>query len=428
MGIEQSQMKIRNLKRGDVLLKPGDRITSIYLIQAGRLSVNIPKDGKMVELYQVLPSQSLCEEAVFGPLSWQFSAIAMTSSRLVEIPVEVLKSQLAAAHPAASFLLKSLSEKTKAFFKEVRTLKSNREMLPCPPDNTAKVFGCLFHAAKCIGIQEDSGTIRADWNELKEFAFEVYDESPFRLEEAVNVLIKLGYVELRLNEAEDRGTILLKNMAQIEAFFDFYQNYHFKGGYSELLKTNEKSTKVTQAFLKVSEQFQMDRAGNVTMPYKPAIDAMKAELGSTFEADQLFRLEQKGLFIKRSSTNDGGILTFYRPDFEQMLLNWKVLKEVELWNEKGFVDLSGIEMQKSSEPQASSVQPQAVASDPARSERELWARRLSSWKPVSTFSAPKIRSGIPKPGERWCTICLTPVQTSDEFCPVCGVDLKPKSA
>ena len=40
---------------------------------------------------------------------------------------------------------------------------------------------------------------------------------------------------------------------------------------------------------------------------------MKKTMGATFEADQLFRLEQKGLFIKRTTTQDGGILSFLPP-------------------------------------------------------------------------------------------------------------------
>ena len=52
------------------------------------------------------------------------------------------------------------------------------------------------------------------------------------------------------------------------------------------------------------------------------IEALKLTLGKSFEGDQFQRLEQKGLFVKRISSDQGGTLTFYKPDYEQMLLNW----------------------------------------------------------------------------------------------------------
>ena len=148
------------------------------------------------------------------------------------------------------------------------------------------------------------------------------------------------------------------------------------------------------------------------MPYKPTIDGMKKSLGNTFEADQLFRLEQKGLFIKRTTTNDGGMLSFYRPDFEQMLLNWKLLKEIEVWNEKGFVSMGAI----AGAPQA--------AEDP-ETERKRWAQLLKDWKPaVSAAGGVKLRSGTKKFGEVWCEVCMSVIAKNQKVCQVCGAEVQ----
>jgi CRP-like cAMP-binding protein len=401
----QRKIVTRNLKAGETLLKPGDKLNSVYIVQSGRISICQPKGGKMVEISQMRAPETIGDECVFGPMPWQLSALAIRDSVIVEIPVEMLQEQINKGNPNQKALLKAFSDRVKTTFAELKTLQTNREVMPCPADNTAKVFGVVFHTARAVGAASDSGgpTV-ADWVQFKKYAFEVFDESVVRLEDAVNVLAKLGYVKL----VGDK--IHLNDMKQIEAFFDYYGNYHFKGGYSDLLKTNAKMQKVTEEFLRVADAYPVDRGGNAHLPYKDTIDAMKKVMGNSFEADQLFRLEQKGLFIKRVSTQDGGTLSFYRPDFEQMMLNWKILRELEIWNEKGFVELGG----QTGAP--------AEAVDPA-AERKRWAQMLAGWKPVASAGGLKLRSGEKKAGEIWCPTCMSVVTKAQKQCHVCGAEL-----
>jgi NADH pyrophosphatase NudC (nudix superfamily) len=50
-------------------------------------------------------------------------------------------------------------------------------------------------------------------------------------------------------------------------------------------------------------------------------------------------MEKKGLFVKRESSTTGGSISFYRHDFSTMFQNWKILREIDKWNEKGVVEL-----------------------------------------------------------------------------------------
>jgi CRP-like cAMP-binding protein len=406
----------RNLRPGETLLKPGDKIKSVYVIQSGRISLCQAKGGKVVEIAQMSAGQSIGDEAVFGPMQWNLTALALRETVIVEMPLEAISSTLNGAPPSFKILIKALADRIKVSFNEVKTLKLNREAIPCPADNTAKVFGVLYHVGRMIGETDAEGkAIRADWGQFKKFAFEVFEESVVRLEDALNILIKLGYARV------EGPTVHLMDMKQVEAFFDYYGNYHFKGGYDDLLKTNAKMQKVTEEFLRFADGYPVDRGGNAHLPYKATIDAMKKELGASFEADQLFRLEQKGLFIKRTATQDGGTLSFYRPDFEQMMLNWKILRELELWNEKGFVDVGD----RMAAPSPTEPDPSSRAIVDPVAERKKWAEALAGWKPVafSTEGAPKLRSGEKAEGEVWCHICMSVVDQKQKSCHVCGADL-----
>ncbi|MGK5085243.1 cyclic nucleotide-binding domain-containing protein [Bdellovibrionota bacterium FG-1] len=393
-----------SLKAGEVFLKPGDKIKSVYLIQAGRLSICQARPGKMIEVAQLRAPEMLGEEQVFGASPWQLTALAIRDTVIVEIPLQMIQAELNHESPRNKLILKGISERSKAVFNEFRALQNSREVLPCPHECTAKAFGAVFHAAHAVG-QKKGAIIEAEWNELKKFAIEVFEEPVVRLEDVVKILAKLGFVTF------DGRVIELGLLNQLEGFFDFYGNYFFKGGHAELLKTNAKMQKMTEELLSLEKQFPADRAGFAHLPYSLTMDALKVAIGVTFDPNQLFRLEQKGLFLKRQNIEGGTVLSFYKPDFEQMLWNWNILREVELWNERGYVDGEGLKI------------PLDAPANP-ESERKRWAQILADWKPLAPIQGvPALRLGEKSVDEIWCHVCMSVVQKDQKFCEICGTGL-----
>ena len=404
----------RKLKPGEALAKTGEKPTCAYLVQEGCLSYFQTKGNKIIEIGQTQSPESIGEETLFGTPHSHLKAMAIRDTTLVELPLSLLREQLEPVSGSKELkelkvLLKAVSDRFKSAFSELRNAKVNAEVQPCPAESTSKLFGTLFHTSRILG-RKDHDIAEVDWKELKNYASAVFDESPLRLESGLNILIKLGYATVRA------GQVRITGMKQLESFFEYYGNYYFKGSAAEFLKTNSKSTAVTEAFLEVAGSYPVDRGGNAHVPFKPAIDAMKTKLGPGFEADQLFRLEQKGLFMKRLATNDGGTLVFYRPDFEQMLLNWKILREVELWNEQGYVDMGA---QAALQVASNSAPPPALKPEV---ERRKWAALLSKWKPPAGLGKiPALRTAaLPSDGELWCSMCMSIVQKDQAVCQVCG--------
>ena len=402
----------KKLSPGDVLIKAGTKAGMAYLVDSGRIIVNLSREG-INELIQAEAPLILGEEEVFGAGTAATTSIAVENSGVSELPVDKLKALLQKASPQAQMLIKGLAERVKAATAELKPLRQGEDSKPCPPDSTAKVFGVIFHAARCLG-KKKGHLVEAQWAEFKDYAVDLMEETEYRMRQALNILAKLGYAELDWSA----GTLQFTDMSQIEAFFEFYQNYHFKSGYAQLLKTNDKITAITEAVIKVSEPFTPDRMGMVHMPFKATIDKLKEMLGKTFEADHLFRLEQKGLMVKRISNDKGGVLSFWRAEFEQMLLNWKVLREVELWNEKGYVDMSDYVPGRAEANAKAAV---AAANEELRRVKE----KLADWKPlVLKGKVPTIRMEPPKPGELLCPTCLTPHGKKQTVCEVCDSELK----
>ena len=260
---------------------------------------------------------------------------------------------------------------------------------------TAKVFACLYHVVNYYGDKKD-GKIIIQWNTVKKLAQRLFAEPPSRLEQAFNVCVKLKLAEVKMVKAdnepdtpEEMGPCTFHDLKPVERFFEFYQNYHFKGSSAAILKYDEKCRDMVQAMLQVSEGEKMDKAGVVYMNYKDACDKLRVVMGPTFNAEHILRLEQKGLFVKRQSSATGGTLSFIRTEFLGMLECWKVLREVEKWNELGFVDLK--------EGQA---KPAAAAGAAPTGD-----------KPVIT-----------------CSTCLTQVAENAKFCQACGAKLAAAAA
>jgi hypothetical protein len=345
-----SQLKV--FKKGETIVKEGEKLAQLYLISTGLASVCLVRDKKNIELYRVGSGQVIGEDALLSSSSFPFIVLALNETKVYEITLPMIKQNIENSNSMLKLFIKGLVEKLKVITAELKVLKLETSSAPCPADNVAKVFGCIYHAANSTGTKKE-GKVTVTWQAFKKYIQRVFLESPVRLEQAMYVLVKLKLAEKEMqkseidpNAPEELGYFHILDLVTVERFFDFYQNYHFKPGYENILKYDEKCMQTASALLKASEAEKVDRNGTVNMNFKDTMDKMKAEMGSTFNLDSFDRLQQKGLFIKRQTNNQGGSISFLKSDFEIMVQNWKFLKEIDKWNELGYVDLSDPKEQK----------------------------------------------------------------------------------
>ena len=104
----------KTLKRGELLFKEGDPIQNIYVIKSGKISLFVERSGKKVEILTMGPSQVLGEQALLTMARTQMSAEASIETKLIEMPLETMKSQYAAATPGLKLMMKSLVDDLKS--------------------------------------------------------------------------------------------------------------------------------------------------------------------------------------------------------------------------------------------------------------------------------------------------------------------------
>lgn len=365
------------IKKGEILFKEGEKISHLHLIQSGAISICLQRPKKNVELMNLGPGHVAGELALGATQNYPYTAIATTETKIVEIPLETYKQNIETSSQMVKVLIKSIVDRLKLLNNDLKTSKMEKEPMPCPEDQVPQIFGAIFHTSNHKGSKDTKvpGKVDIDWNQLKSYAQRVFGESPKRLEQALCILVKLKVCSFEMGRPpedpegpEQIMKVHFNDLGLVEAFFEFYQYHYFKGGAkSEVLKVDESVFTNLFYLLTICEGVQPDRNGIVTLEYQKVMEKFKSDYNVNLNADHFNRFEQKGLFAKRQARTDGMVvLQFELKEFKNTLQIWKVLKEIEKWNEKGFVDLNDAELKpkkKGSEnscPQCqSALQPQA---------------------------------------------------------------------
>lgn len=377
-------------KKGEIIFKEGDKSTAAYLIQSGSVQVYLQKSKQKIDLYRLGAMQILSEQVLAGGQTHSATAVALAETKVLELPPESIKTQIAELNQVMRLILKSTMDKLKLVNTELRSVKLERDNTPCPQDQTAKAFASFYHTL-LHKAEKKTDTHSMSWVLCKHYAQRMFVESPKRLENIANIFIKHKFASFTMMKDLDNpdgpeviDQIIFKNLQVVEDFFEFYQYYYFKGSKLDILKTDENSGKILTYLLELSKTATPDRHGAVRFPYQEVVDKLKAQYHFNLNSDHFSILEQKGIFARRQSTDQGVFLSFDLKEWQRMLMNWKILKEIEVWNEKGHVD----------------------SHDPAE---DFWPKQEAKGK------------------EHACPSCHAKVPEDAKFCMNCGHKLGPQA-
>jgi len=378
----------RVFKKGEHLFKSGDKVTSIFAIQTGSVSVYVPRPKQNIEIYVAGNNQFVGEQGLHGVKNHLFSAVATSETKVFEIPLDFMKGQIESASQMLKLYAKSMGERCKFLTTELKSYRMERDNSPCPLDTVPKAFGVFYHVAHHLGnYDEKTKKTVVDWRQMRLYSHKVFQEPLRRLEGVLNIFIKLKLVEPQIlkNEedpkaGEELAYIHVTGIEKIYEFFDYYQHYFFKSGKADLLRVDEPSYMILSVLMKEAENNPPDNKGVCRVSYPLFTEAIKNELGIQLANLHFDRLEQKGLFVKRAALQDGGevIISFDFHEFARTHFSWKVLREIDKWNDRGYVDVKEVEV---------------------------------------------IKKLVTEPGTKTCTACNGTIQESNKFCPSCGIKL-----
>lgn len=381
---------VKVFKKGEVIFKEGDKLTNLFFLQKGGINICLQKNRKITDITQIGPNHVFGEQALAGTGSTNVTALATNECHVMELPVESFKSIVEASNPFIKMVVKSLTERIRTSLNEVRTSKNEKDGTPCSDDLVAQLFGAVFHTLNHKGQKDPKKPNSAliAWGLCKQYSQRIFGVSPRKLEQALLLLVKLKMANLTMGKPPENPDgpdeileVEVTDLAGVENFFEFWQYFYFKNGRTDLLRYDESVAPLLGSLIKMSETLTLDRFGAVSTELTNAIEFVKNDLGIDLKNTHFERLEQKGVMSKRQPRQDGTVFLSFEPkEYVSFSRAWKIINEIDKWNEKGFVD--------------------------------------------PTEEPPKPKK---KPGESSCPQCAAGVPQAAKFCQECGFKLVEKA-
>ncbi len=340
---------IRVLKKGEYLFKEGEKIQSVWIIQSGQVSLGLHKNKKYIEVMTAGAGYVFADLIILGLPNYNYSGLIMSETKVMEVPLESFKQQYEGLHQVNKAFIKGLCEKLKWSMNDMKTSRFEKDPAACADDAVPKTFGTIFHVLNHKGLKEGTSS-KIDWQTMRQYSQRIFGESFKRLEQATQLLVKVKLADYiygknpdDLNSKEEIQGFSIKDLGALESFFEFYQYYYFKGGKSELLKFDETNYNVLRILLLSYEGVVPDKFGVATKDFAEVTNFFK-DYGINLGAGQFTALEAKGLFCKRKPVADGKVhLQFEIKEFKTQQDIWKIIREIDKWNEKGFIDMTDID-------------------------------------------------------------------------------------
>jgi hypothetical protein len=342
---------VKVVKKGQFLFKAGDKIQSVYVIQSGQVNLCLQKNNKIIDIMTVGNGYVFADLIVLGTNVYLYSGLAQQELKVTEIPLDIFKAQYEGLNATYKTFIKTMADKLKWAVNEVKNSKQEKSAVPCAEEAIPRVFGSIFHVLNHKGLK-DGNKAKVDWLTLRNYSQRIFGESLKRIEQVTQILVKLKLGEYVLGkdpnnvdpeapETEIQG-FEIYDLPALEAFFEFYQYYYFKGGKSELLKFDEANYNTLRLLLMAYQDVVPDKFGTATHDFNQVVDFFK-DYGVQLGNGHFTALEAKGLFCKRKSVDGKVMLQFDKKEFEVQINIWGIIREVDKLNEKGIVDMTDID-------------------------------------------------------------------------------------
>ena len=343
--------EVKVLKKGQFLFKAGDKIQAVFVIQTGQVNICLQKNNKIFDIMTVGNGYVFADLVVLGTGQYLYSGLAQQELRYTEIPVDVFKSQYESLNSVHKTFIKTMADKLKWAVNEVKNAKQDKSAQLIGEDSIPRVFGSMFHVLNHKGLK-DGNKAKVDWMTLRNYSQRIFGESIKRVEQASQILVKLKLAEYTMGrdpsaaadpEESDIQGFTVHDLPALEAFFEFYQYYYFKGGKSELLKYDEANFNTLRLLLMAFADVTPDKFGVASKDFNAVVDFFK-DYGVSLGNGHFTALESKGLFCKRKNAADGKVLLqFDIKEFKVQIDIWSLIKEIDKLNEKGIVDVTDID-------------------------------------------------------------------------------------
>ena len=238
-GMTGSQAKsgMKTLKAGEVLFNDSDPADSLYIIQKGQIRLFKPKGKGFIELAVLRSGEVIGEMAYFDEdgsgRKRSCSAAAITPVEVIEISFVAFGKTMQSLNPWFKTIINTLVTRLRKSNMRIRELEGNQASVTyagkhseyefMKPIEVMRILATLFLVFKAHGeVKHQALAIHRKILNL--YSQDMYQIIEVKLESIINLLVELGWMEVREDDDGLPFLLLLKNMEIIRQIFIFYNS------------------------------------------------------------------------------------------------------------------------------------------------------------------------------------------------------------
>ncbi len=111
--MDNSQYETFIYPEGRAIITQGDEAVEAFMIERGRVSVTMEKDGKTIELAELDEDQIFGETALFTGAHYGATVTALEETTVIKITPEILDIKISFCDPMLRALIKMMMERQK---------------------------------------------------------------------------------------------------------------------------------------------------------------------------------------------------------------------------------------------------------------------------------------------------------------------------
>ena len=239
MAIPTTQVKsgIKNLKSGEVLFNEGEVADSLFIIQKGQVRLFKPKGKGFIELAVLRSGEVIGEMAYFDEdgsgRKRSCSASAINAVEIIEISFVAFGKTMQSLNPWFKTIINTLVTRLRKMNTRIRELEDNQTSLSygnkavsyefMKPIEVMRILGTLFLVFKAHGELKQQAFV-LNRKTLTLYTQDMYQIMEAKLESIIDLLVKLGWMDILQDEEKFPNVLHLKNIEIIRQLFIFYNS------------------------------------------------------------------------------------------------------------------------------------------------------------------------------------------------------------
>lgn len=232
-----SQLKsgLRSLKPGEILFNDGEAADSLFIIQKGQLRLFKPKGKGFVEITVLRSGEVIGEMAYFDEdgsgKKRSCSASAITPVEIIEISFVAFGKTMQSLNPWFKTIINTLVARLRKTNLRIKELEDNAASVSygskqagyefLKPLEVMRILGTLFLVFKAHGELKQQAFV-VTRKTLNLYTQEMYQMMEVKVESIINLLVQLGWMEIREDEDHFPNLFYLKNIEMIRQIFIYY--------------------------------------------------------------------------------------------------------------------------------------------------------------------------------------------------------------